>query len=271
MTKSGYLPDEGQISVLLATSLLAYTLTRYVNLPPREISLQLPGFYLSLKVTFDMLISILVAGLTAAGTHWLIRSHPYLGNQSVWQHIWLPALAAWAISTLLHGIPSSRLIWWALLGCGGIFLLAVLIAEYISVDPQNTYYPLASISLIAVAFSLFAALTLLWRANGMRLVLLAIAIAPATALISLRALTLRLNEKNVTWETLAIAVVGLHVTAALHYWPLSPAQFSILITGAVYAFTSLAINIRETKPSRRSVLEPLILLAILWGAALWIA
>jgi len=61
-----HLPDANRLSVLAAVILLAYALTRFVNIPPREISFQLPGVFVEYTLDFQTIVSVLVAALAAA-------------------------------------------------------------------------------------------------------------------------------------------------------------------------------------------------------------
>jgi hypothetical protein len=64
--RSAYLPDAERLSILSATILLAYALSQFVDLPGRQIAVQLPGIYLEAQVDVQTLVALLVAGLTAA-------------------------------------------------------------------------------------------------------------------------------------------------------------------------------------------------------------
>jgi len=67
MVKSGHLPNADRLSVLAATILLAYASTRFVQLPSREVGIQLPGIYLAVNVNIRAIVALLVGGLTASG------------------------------------------------------------------------------------------------------------------------------------------------------------------------------------------------------------
>jgi hypothetical protein len=246
VVKIHHLPDTDKISVLAATTLLAYTLTRFAKLPPSEYSIQLSWIYLVVQVDIRTLVSLLVAGLAAAGADWLVHQHPALERRDALQHWWLPALSAWAIGILLYGLPDNP-IWWIGLIVGGVTLTLVLIAEYITVDPDDTYHPLATAGLTALSFSLFLALSISLHAASLRAFLLAPAITVTTALIALRVLLLRLHGRWAIVPAFTVALVSGQFSAALHYWPLSSIRFGLMLTGIVYALTSL----------------------VLWGAAIW--
>ena len=94
-----HLPDADRLSMLTATILLAYALAHFIDLPGRELALQLPGIYLSVQVNVQTFVGPLVAALTASGANWLLRDHPAIGGQSTMEHWLLPALTAWVFCT----------------------------------------------------------------------------------------------------------------------------------------------------------------------------
>jgi hypothetical protein len=137
------LPNIGELSVLAAMIVLTYTLARFISLPSWQISNQLPGLYIELTIDVNLITSVLVACMTAAGANWLMRSHPAAqGKQSI-VHAILPALTALVIGIPLGGIPVG-LGWWLGLVSGAFILVLVLIAEYIAVDPRDVRFPFAS-------------------------------------------------------------------------------------------------------------------------------
>ena len=72
MERTSYLPNADGLSILSASILLAYATSRFVDIPPRELGMQLPGFYLAIQINFHTVVALLVAGLTAAGADLLV-------------------------------------------------------------------------------------------------------------------------------------------------------------------------------------------------------
>ena len=81
MERTSYLPDADRLSILSAVILLAYAASRFVDLPPREYDLQLPGLYLAVELNIYTIVALMVAGLTATGADLLLRNHPDLGDK----------------------------------------------------------------------------------------------------------------------------------------------------------------------------------------------
>ena len=125
MEKTSYLPSADRLSILSAAILLAYAASRFVDVPPWELGMQLPGFYLALEINIHTLVTLLVAGLTASGADLLLRDHPKMQERYTVEHWLLPALTAWTL-----GIPLIRLEigiqWMISFIIGGAILMLVL-------------------------------------------------------------------------------------------------------------------------------------------------
>jgi hypothetical protein len=268
-TSRQYLPNIDRLSILSAMIVLAYTMERFIDLPSLEISRQLPGLYIEFNINVNMITSLLVANLTAAGANWLMHDHPASQGKTALQHAILPALTAFVI-----GIPLSRIPvgigWWVGLISGAIILVLVIIAEYIAVDPKDIRLPLASATLSAVSFALFLVLAGTLRDAGTRLLFTTPALIVAVWLVSLRVTNLRLHGEWTIYESAIIAFVVGQIAAAFNYWPLTPVTFGLVLLGPSYALVSLFCNLIEEKPFHQMFFEPILSLCLAWGAALLI-
>jgi hypothetical protein len=273
--KPRYLPDLNNLSVVAATMLLAYALARFSNFPLSNLAIQLPGLFLSLQINLRTLVSILVAGLAAAGAGWLISDHPSLSKNSRPEHfrmyssVLIPSLTAWIIGVPLFQLPIG-VFWWMGFAIGGAILMLVLVAEYIVVDPNDVRQPIASAGLTVVSFSLYLILAASLRYANLRLFLILPALTLAAALISLRTLHLRLRGQ---WAWLHAGIVTFiigQLVAAFHYLPLSPVAYALALVGAAYGLTSLMDSLLEGASLRQALIEPLVIVAIFWATALWV-
>ena len=262
------LPDTDRLSILSAAILLAYALTRFIDFPTQEISYQFPWIFFEVQLNLNTVVAILVAGMTASGTDWLLHQHPRLAHHNTLEHILLPALTA-----LVIGIPISQLEtglqWWAGLAAGGLLLMLVLVAEYITVDPNDLRQPAAAVGLTAVSFALFLILAIALRVTGFRLFLILPALTIAAFLVSLRALHLRLKR----WALFEAAIVGIicgQFAAAIHYLPNSPVSYGLTLLAPTYALTSFIANLAEGETIHKAVVEPGIILIIVLATALWL-
>jgi hypothetical protein len=269
VNKSDHLPDADHLSVLAAMILLAYALARFINIPARELAIQLPGIYLAVQLNVQTIVVFLVAGLTAAGADWLLRQHPAVSGQSTLEHLLVPALTAWVIGIPLFQMPLGPL-WWAGFAFGGAALMLVLVAEYIVIDPDDRRQPAAAAGLTAVSFALYLTLAIALRFSGTRLYLVLPALGLAAWLVSLRTLHLRLHGRWTPLQSGGIALLCAQFAAGLYYWPISPVAFGLVVSGSAYAITSLVANLTENEPLQRALIEPALVLAIVCVTAIWL-
>ena len=269
MHEQKYLPDSNRVGVLTSTVLMAFALIRLIRAPDFNLEVQLPGFFLTLPLNISTAMSLLTAGLTATGMDWLLRGHPSLNNRVTFQWWFLPTLTTFVIGVPLSILPDGTA-WWIGFGISGAFLFFVFLAEYIVVDAGAPYYALSMAGLTAISYALFFILAVALRYNGARLYIIILGLFLAAALTSLRILHLRLSG---VWEyawAIGIAFVCAQIAAGLHYWPLSPIQFGLMLIGPLYGLTNLAINLGEDQPVQRASLEPAIVTAFAWGLAIFI-
>jgi hypothetical protein len=265
MNEQRYLPDADRVGMLTSTVLLAFALTHLIQAPESNLPIQLPGFFFLLPLNLPAAMSILTAGLTAAGMDWMLRGHPSLGGRPTYQWWLLPMLTSFVIGALLSVLPPGA-IWVAGFLIAGTFLFFVFVAEYIVVDPGAPYYAISMAGLTAISYTLFFILSVALRYGTVRLYILIPALFLAAALASLRILHLRGGRWEYAWS-MGIAFVCAQIASGLHYWPLSPIQFALMLIGLLYSLTSLAVNLGEDQSARRAVLEPALILSLCLGLA----
>ena len=293
------LPNTERLSVLTATILLAYALTRFVTLPGWELAARPLGILVSLHINVQTVIPLLMAGLMAAGTSWLLSDHPALEMHAAGgvpgsmlaeggrrartaaevpvqvqrgpgpEHWLLPAVVAWVIGIPLAQLPTGPLWVLGLIICGGLLVL-LLTAEYIAIDADDLRQPIAEAVLTAMSFAAYLLLAIALRAAETRLYLILPALAITAAVVSLRTWHLRLGGEWAWIEAGLVLVIVGQVAAALHYWPLSPVSYGLAVLGPAYAMTNLVTNMAQGDTFRRAIAWPLAMLAIIWGAAWWI-
>ncbi len=263
-----YLPDPNRIGLVTSTILLALALTRIIPSPEFSIEVQLPGFFLDLPLTISTAMNLLTAGLAATGMDWLLRGHPSLKGRGTFQWWLLPTLTTFVISAPLSILPDGRA-WWIGFAVSGAFLFSVFLAEYIVVDADAPYYAASMAGLTAISYTLFFILAVALHSGGARLYLLVPGLFIAASLASLRILHLRFSGR---WEYLwafGIGLVCIQLASGLHYWPLSPIQFGLMLTGPLYGLVNFAGSLGENMPPRRAALEPAIVTALCWVLALF--
>jgi len=269
MDERKYMPNADQLGVLTSTVLLAFALSHVIKAPEFNIEVQLPGFYFVLPFDMPTAMRFLTAGLAATGMDWLLRSHPALHKRPTFQWWILPTLTTFVVGVLLSFLPQGPA-WWTGFAIGGALIFFVFLAEYIVVDADAPYYSLAIAGLTAISYTLFFILAVALRYSEARLYILLPTLFLASGLASLRMLHLRFSGR---WEyawTAGIAFVCVQLAAGLHYWPISPIQFGLMLVGPLYGLTNLAVNLGEDLPARRAAIEPVVAAALCWGVAIFI-
>ncbi|MBI5354662.1 MAG: hypothetical protein HZB50_18625 [Chloroflexi bacterium] len=264
-----YLPSADRVGVLIASILLAFALTRLIQSPHYTLTIALPGFYFAYPVTLGSVMSILTAALSATGMSWLTRDHPALGEKSNIEHIMLPTLTTFVLSAPLSLLPNGTA-WWVGFSLAAALLVIVFLAEYITIDASTPLYGFARVGLTALTYVLFLILSTSLRYSGARMFLLVPAIFVVAALLALRILHLDGADRwDFPWA-IGIGIVCAQIGAGLHYWPLTPIQFGLALTGPLYALTMLANSIAEDIPLRRAVVSPAVIVSIAWVSVIFL-
>jgi len=264
-----YLPNSDRLGILIASVLLTFAITRIVQTPSLTLSLELTGFYFAYPITLSTAMSILAAALAFTGMDSLTRSHPSLGKKTNIEHLLLPTLTTLILGGPLSLLPNG-LIWWAGFVFGAFVLVNVYLAEYITIDPSAPTYAFARAGLTALAYALFLIMVMALKFSGARMFVLVPILFLAAGLISLRILHLDGTDRwDFPWA-IGIGIICAQIGAGLHYWHLTPVQFSLAITGPLYALTMLSASITtENVPLRRAMVGPLIVLGASWISAIF--
>jgi hypothetical protein len=256
------LPDINKLSILIAMIMLTYAVTPFVNFTERSWEFNLFGTVFPIALDFSFMVSLIVAAMAATGMDWLMRSHPRFSNQNLIQHQLIPAITAWVIGLPLGSIQMG-LQWWAVFAFGSLFLIIVIVAEYVVLDISDVRFSLASIGLTAISFALFLFLSISAKGAGLRLFLIFPTLCVTIGLISLRILYLRLGLGwSYHWVVVIAILVG-QIAVGLHYWPVSPVSFGLILMAPAYGLTSLTGAIQEDETSRTFWIEPLIMATVL--------
>lgn len=266
--KSDY-PSPDRMGMLVASVLLAFALTRLIETPRLNLTLDLLGVSYSFPLTLGSVMTLFAAGVTSAGMDWLIREHPSFAKKSTREGILLPTLTTFVLGTSL-AIVSASPVWWVGFLFGAFLLTIVFTSEYVTINPSASAYAFARAALTALAYALFLILVTSLRFSNVRLFLLIPSIFLVASLISLRILHLDGTDRwDFPWA-IGIGIVCAQLGAGLHYWVLSPVQFGLALTGPLYALTLFSASLTEDIPLRRALVSPLIILLASWGAAVFL-
>ena len=264
-----YLPSADRLGVLIASVLLAFALTPLIQSPRYTLTIALPGFFFAYPITLGSVMTVLAAALSATGMNWLTREHPALGGKKNIEHLMLPTLTTFVIGAPLTLLPNG-ITWWAVFSFAAILLVTIFLAEYITIDPSTPAYGFARAGLTALGYALFLILTTSLRYSGARMFLLTPAMFIVSALICLRILHLDGADRwDFPWA-IGIGIVCAQIGAGLHYWPITPIQFGLALTGVLYALTLLSTSLAEEIPLRRAALGPAVIVGIAWVSAIFL-
>ncbi len=262
MNKGNSFPDLNRLSIISSVIILAYSLVPFVQIPTQTLAIQLPFAVFDFSFDFATIVSILVAILAAFGSDWLIQSHPNRKDYSLVRHGLTPALTAWVI-----GVPLSFLEvgieWWVVVGLGGLLLVFVLVAEYLVVDTNSPSHTPASLGLTVISFALFLVLAIALQASGVRLFLIFPALTITLLFLVARSIYLRTSgDWNWFWSAGIAFFVG-QIVLGLHYLPVQPLSFGLIIVGIAYPLTLLVVSYKENKRGISLFVEPVVLFVIL--------
>jgi hypothetical protein len=268
MNESRQFPEFSRLSIISAVIILAYSLVPFVQIPTQSIAIRLPWAVFDLDFDFGTVVSILVAILAAFGADWLIQSHPNRDRYTLVRHGLIPAFTAWVI-----GVPLSLLEvgieWWVVVSLGGVFLAFVLVAEYLVVDTKSTSHLPASLGLTAIAFALFLVLAIALQSSGVRLFLLLPTLTITLFFLVSRSLFLRTGGDWSWYWSAGIALFVGQLTLGLHYLPIQPLTFGLLVVGIAYPLTLFVALLKENRKGFSLFVEPLSLFFILFLLAIF--
>jgi hypothetical protein len=265
MSRPRHFPDLDRLSVLTAVIVLAYALTRVIDLPARVFSASVFGSPLNLALDGPFLIHVIVAALISTGAESLIRSHPYFSAhpaERALRHWILPGLTALVLGVALATVPDPRW-WWLELGASVLALLAVLIAEYVVVDPADARHDAAALALTALTYALALTFFALLYSLNYRALLSASLCGLASLLMALRAFTLKaISPGRAMLYALLVGLICAEAFWAVTYWRVTPGAAALLVMVPFYASLGLAQQHLMGRLTRRVWLEYLVVSVI---------
>ena len=258
MQPARHLPQSDRLSVLTAVIILAYALTRVLDLPSRAVHTTLFGSALGFDLNGQFLMLVLVAALISAGSDTVVRSHPRLADkphQTTVTHWILPGASALVLGAALNLLPDG-LLWWLGLAVSALVLITVLIAEYVVVDRADPAWDVAALGLTALAYALALVLFALLRSLSERAVISASIAGLMAGALALRLFMLK--DVPVGRAALYAVVVGLvsaESTWALSYWRVTAASVGLLAMVPFYLAAGLSQQHLAGQLSRRIWIE----------------
>jgi len=243
------LPSRDRLSVLTAVIVLAFALTRFLDLPARSLATTLFGSPLGLELNGPLLMMVLVAALISAGADTLIRSHPLYSaaptlagqpGQRTFMHWILPGATALVLGAVLNRAPDGPL-WWFGLALTAVALIVVLIAEYIVVDRSDPAWDMATLGLTALAYAVALILFALLRSLSARALVSATVGGFVGASLAWRLLALKGAPSGpAAANALVVGLVVAEAIWAINYWRVSPGSAGLLAMIPFYVSVGVA-------------------------------
>lgn len=246
-------PDRDRLSATAALLVIAYGLARFAFLPSLGVEIPVLGLVLTVEVNSRSVMILLATVLVVSGCDSVVRLHPAAGRGLA--RAWIVAgLAALAFGDALARVPLSA-VWWVGLAAALATVLSAIAVEFVLVDLSD---PRASPALAALTG--FALLTLAvfffdLRASGSRALFLTPLVFAATAAVIGRILAAGPSGWPGARYPLALGGIVGQLAFALHYWPLHPIQFALLLTLSAYLGLVFVRELRAGNLRPRTALE----------------
>jgi hypothetical protein len=271
-TIRNHLPDLNRLSITVSTILVAYTLTHFVSLPPQEVGLTLLGIFFNLRINYSTLVSILVAGLTASGSAWLMQDHPARGDaDNTIIHWLLPSLTSLVLMQAVNQLQFNAL-WWVATATSGMGLILVFVAEYVVLDDSNRFYIPAEMGITVLSIVLFLILAITLHAGEVRLFFRVPVLSTAAVLVYLRVIHLRRRGFwAVNQSSVPFLLIG-ELAAVLHYLPIGSIGFGLALAGPLYALIEISTDLPdgEKRIPLEKIFWPSAIMILSWGLAFFI-
>lgn len=250
-----------RLSVVVAIILTAFGVSVLVPARIFDLNISVLKVLISFPIDLNFLSNLLTGLLAATGMVWFLQLHPGItGNNTLLQHALLPSVTAYILNISLHAITIS-VSWWVIFFIGGMILFLIILAEYTVIDPLDIWYPVASAGLLSLTYALFLILLSVIAFSGARLFVLIVSVFPVASLLSFRALHLRTGIWASGWAV-GIGFITTQFALVLHYWPLTPVQYGLFLTGVIFSLLEFAQNTIEGETGWRAFREPLFGLVI---------
>ena len=254
-----YLPSRDRLSVLIAVIVLAYTLSRFLNLPALAVDTTLLGSALGLELSGPFVIQLLVAALISTGADALIRAHPRFaapdGPHTTLAHWIVPGAAALVLGAGLERLPDGPA-WWLGLAAVAVSLTAVLLAEFTVVAPEDPGHDTAALALNALTYGLALVLFAVLHNIGARAAIAATIAGGVAAALAWRLFTLNgARAGRAAFYALITGLVCAEALWAVLYWRMTTGGAAALLLLVFYILVGLASQILAGRFTRRAGLE----------------
>lgn len=251
-------PPYDQISVLTSLILIGIVLFLIIRVPTWTVAAMPLGSPLTLHVSGNWLVTLLLLGLACTGTDSVIRHHPLsrAGELSYTFVFWiLPSLVILLATLLLPRAPSTQYWLMGLVATAALTSLVVAV-EYRTVDSTDSAYRLARLGLNLTAYLTALVLFTIIYASKLR----SLITATATLIVgTLLALDLLYDpQSSMRHRVLYACIVGLLLGEsvwALNYWQVNSLTVGGLLLLLFYIITGIAQQYFQQNLTRRTLIE----------------
>lgn len=240
------MPNYDRLSIVVSLVLLGLALSIVINLPTRYIDADVLGSPVRIELGTRLVMSLLLGALTAVGVEYIMRAHPQfkqggLGGYSFLFWI-LPTLATLAATWFTPSLfQDGLLVWFVGLGVAALVLAGIILAEYLTIDPNNPAHTISRLLLNLVTYlSALVLFTAVYEAK-LRSLLSASLVALFAGIL---ALALLRGDRSTTYRTWSLAAIcGLvlgEATWVLNYWGVTGLAGGGLLLLIFYVFGGLS-------------------------------
>ena len=251
-------PDRDRLSVFIGVIVLTPVLIRFINIPARQISLDLLGSPISFEVTSIWITATMLTALSCMGANAIVRTHPRMFQPDpprLFMYWILPGLTGLNAALLLSRI-STWPMWWAGLVLTGSAITLVVVSEFSAVDPFTLGYARARLTLNVIAYVLaFSSFTLIYGTRG-RSVLTATAISAIGMALALE--LFNTTEAGLDRALLYGFISGLLLGEsawALNYWRMSTLAGGMVLLLVFYVVVGIVQQMLLERLTRRMLVE----------------
>jgi len=238
--------------------LLGMTAALLVKMPSATLVWMAFGSPLSVELSANTLLGVLLIGLTASGTEAVVRAHPLARAgrlRSRWVFWALPCAVVLVAALLLPTVP-TRLYWLVGLALTGAALGITLAATFHAIAPEGRGYRAARLVLNLLTYAAILLLFLVIYRQRARSLFSATVIVTISTLLAVELLrgTGRPLRTVILYAIISSAVLG-EATWALNYWRISGLKGGLLLLLGFYLLVGLAYQGLVRQLTRRVVLE----------------
>jgi hypothetical protein len=245
-------------SVVATLVVLGLILAAFLQFPTWTYDLAVLGSPLTINISQTALMATLLVGITCAGTDAIVRSHPTAQRiEARYSFVtWtIPALTVLLAAVLLPQAPTQlyRLAGYVVVG---LILVLVISAEYYTVDPTDSRYLAARLSLNAWAYLLALVTFILIYSAKARSLVSATGVTVVSTLLALE--FLRSAGRGFGRTALYALIAGLstgEIIWAMNYWRIRGMTGGLILLLGFYVATGIANQQLQGRLTRRVLVE----------------